>query len=58
MHFLIVSGTSGMECAEDDSWSNIFSFMYVPIRKMHAASIFKLSRSLELKLSSFVPIVS
>ncbi len=58
MHFLIVSGTSGMECAEDDSWLNIFSFMCVPIRKIHAASIFKLRRSLELKLSSFFPVVS
>ena len=58
MHFLIVSGTSGMECAEGDSWSNIFSFMYVPIRKMHAASIFKPRRFLDLKLSSFFPIVS
>ncbi len=55
MQFLTVSGTSGMECAEDDSWLNIFSFMCVPIRKIHAASIFKLRRSLELKLSSFFP---
>ncbi len=54
----IVSGACGIECAEDDSWWNIFSFVYLPIRKMHAASIFKLSRSPELKLSSIFPIVS
>ncbi len=57
MQFLTVSGTCGIEWAGDNSWWNSFSFVYVPIRKIHAASIFKLRRSLELKLSSFFPFV-